>query len=304
MTKITVQLKNTLKGHHSGVYHLQSFDDGQQLLSSSGDGKIARWRIDQPELGTVIAQADSSIYCHFLDTNNNILWFGDMNGDLYRLDLTAKTPRRMQLHRHGIYDIMSIHDQIIVAGGDGSLSVWDQEFTCLQLTKISQKSLRTLAYDQNHEVLFIGSSDGNIYVVSPISYKVADVIQQAHDNSVFTLALSNHSICFSGGRDAQIKKWWIEDDWSCEVLPQAAHWYTVNDLVLSPDQNLLCSVSRDKSLKIWDVEQFMLLKVIDQNRADGHRNSVNSAVWITNELLATASDDHTIKLWEITRDDI
>ena len=60
------------------------------------------------------------------------------------------------------------------------------------------------------------------------------------------------------------------------------------------------SVSMDKSIKIWQVPELKLLKVIDKARHAGHGTSVNRSLWFENEgLLVTCSDDRLISVWNI-----
>jgi WD40 repeat protein len=54
----------------------------------------------------------------------------------------------------------------------------------------------------------------------------------------------------------------------------------------------------DKSIKVWDLEELKLLKVIDKARHAGHGTSVNKLLWNTNMLLS-ASDDRSISAWDM-----
>ena len=61
------------------------------------------------------------------------------------------------------------------------------------------------------------------------------------------------------------------------------------------------TASRDKTMKIWDANNFKLLKVIDTVRNGGHINSVNTLRWSKyNNWLISGSDDRSIIIWEIT----
>ena len=62
------------------------------------------------------------------------------------------------------------------------------------------------------------------------------------------------------------------------------------------------TVSKDKSIKIWD-PSFYQPKTIDRFGGNkGHNHSVNAVVWLLNGVLATAGDDKKIKLWDITEE--
>jgi WD40 repeat protein len=54
----------------------------------------------------------------------------------------------------------------------------------------------------------------------------------------------------------------------------------------------------DKSIKVWDLEELKLLKVIDKARHAGHGTSVNKLLWTPGQLLS-ASDDRSISAWDV-----
>jgi WD40 repeat protein len=59
----------------------------------------------------------------------------------------------------------------------------------------------------------------------------------------------------------------------------------------------------DKSIKIWDAENFRLLKVIDKARHAGHGTSVNKLLWSEDQnRLLSVSDDRSASIWDIQID--
>jgi WD40 repeat protein len=80
----------------------------------------------------------------------------------------------------------------------------------------------------------------------------------------------------------------------------AAHWYTINHLAMHPQGKLLASASRDKTIRLWDMSDFSLVKTLDATN-EGHLNSVNHLTWSSSGAkLYGASDDRTISAWSIT----
>jgi WD40 repeat protein len=56
----------------------------------------------------------------------------------------------------------------------------------------------------------------------------------------------------------------------------------------------------DKSIKVWNLDEMKLLKVIDKGRHAGHGTSVNKLIWTDYQTqLVSASDDKTISVWKI-----
>jgi WD40 repeat protein len=56
----------------------------------------------------------------------------------------------------------------------------------------------------------------------------------------------------------------------------------------------------DKTIKIWDLHTFQLLKVIDRSRHAGHATSVNKVLWTDHAgQLLSCSDDRKISVWDL-----
>jgi WD40 repeat protein len=76
-----------------------------------------------------------------------------------------------------------------------------------------------------------------------------------------------------------------------------AHSDSINAVAVTPDGRYAISTSRDKTLKVWDLESGTELGILK-----GHSDSVN-AVAVTPEgwYAVSASSDHTLKLWDLSQ---
>jgi WD40 repeat protein len=103
----------------------------------------------------------------------------------------------------------------------------------------------------------------------------------------------------SGGKDGHLRLWHSNDSRLLMEIP--AHNFGIYDLVISPDKSLLASASRDKSVKIWDLNDLSPLDKIARPKYEAHTHSVNTLLWNDNpELLISAGDDRKIKCWKIS----
>ena len=285
-------------GHRSALYSLSPSHTSRHFLSAGGDGWITEWNIDQPETGRVIINVESQVFSLAVSPPE---WFdacilaGNMLGGLHWVDRQhPEETRNILHHQKGIYDILWLGEEVFTAGGDGQVTRWDAtRKKPVESFQLSNRSIRALAYSQANDLLAVGASDGNIYLLHRRDFTLERTIA-AHDNSVFTLAWSpDGKRLFSGGRDAHLKVWDISGD---NLSSQSAHWFTINHMSFSPNGAYFATASRDKTIQIWDAATIALVKVLETIRDNGHLNSVNRLLWTENYLIS-CSDDRTVILF-------
>lgn len=295
MPQFEVNIIARLVGHQGAIYAIEHSSSGE-IFTTGGDGLIVRWPLDDRENGILVAQVPEPIYSLCLSLDEKSLWAGTMNGGLYNITLDGSgLYRGVEHHRKGIYDIIDLDDVVITAGGDGKVSLWDaQRQVVVQSCIVSQKAIRSLCV-LNSDSLAAGASDGNIYILSSNCSHV-ETSFDGHQPSVFCLKRDRERL-FSAGRDAQIKTWTLDDQTLQKNI--AAHNVTINDLALHPKSPWLLSASRDKTLRLWESQNFELLHVFDQSKYLMHTNSVNAVSWLDSQTFISCGDDGLALIWSI-----
>ncbi|MFZ6755625.1 2OG-Fe(II) oxygenase [Undibacterium sp. Ji50W] len=110
----------------------------------------------------------------------------------------------------------------------------------------------------------------------------------AHQGYVWAMAKLPHGRIASAGRDTSIRIW--QDDGS-PVNVLRGHAQSVLGLTVSGRQQL-ASVSRDRSLRLWNLETGLCEKAVH-----AHDAAVLGICTLPASGLATCSADHSIKLW-------
>ena len=288
-----------LTGHNGSVYSLALGDDGN-FFTGAGDGWIAEWPFKNGEDGRLVAEASDQVFSLLKLQDAPWMVAGTMQGQLYFINLDFPDQiRNMSFHEQGIFAFAQIENRVVAAGGDGKLSIWNwKEQQLVESISLSNNRLRGLALSPNGQLLAVGSSDTNIYVLHVGSWKILEVINAAHSNSIFDLVFSNDgNYLLSGGRDAHLKVWSVNEGFSL-AQDLAAHWYTINALAMHPSGRWLATASRDKTIRIWDMRSYELKKTLDLQRSKGHLNSVNAVHWSANgKYLISGSDDRSVIIW-------
>ena len=301
VSKVKISCLTTLKGHNAAVYALVAFQKENEFLSTGGEGWVAQWSMEDLENGKLLAKTGSSNFALHYDNTDNILSIGDIYGDLHVAKLNENNePRKISYHKKGVFGIHRLENELLTLAGDGLLTKWNsQTLAKKESIQLTYNRIRGFAEAKKKGILLIGASDKNIYAIDRDTFQIQNVVEKAHLNSVFALALDQEEkVILSGGRDAMLNIWKWEDEIKIhKSIP--AHLFTINAIKYSPDYRLFATASRDKTIKIWDSKEFKLLKVIEAIRDKGHVNSVNDLLWLSKDRLISCSDDRTIKVWDV-----
>lgn len=287
----------SFRGHKDSVYDIADGLTDGKFLSASGDGYVVEW--ESPEVGIPLVKVDNPIYAIEHLKADNLLWVGENSQGLHLIDTENKKEKAfIKLGKVSIFSIKTFENKTFVANSLGYIHIIDVESQkFIQHIKASEKSARTLAVNEQARELAVGFSDHKIRIYDIDTYQKKYEIN-AHSNSVFSVVY-HQNFLISAGRDAHIKLWDAALGY-LQVTDIPAHNYAVNHLTLLNNSKLLASCSMDKAIKIWNLDNMQLLKVIDKGKFASHGTSVNKLWWNSQtERLLSASDDRTISEWKL-----
>ncbi len=289
-----------LKGHKSAIYSLTAGLRQGGLLSAGSDGLIVKWSPDKSDQGEIMGSTGERIFNLISFPEAGIIFCGTMSGDLFQLKYHAENQvKRFRFHQGSIYRMEKWDQLMVVAAGDGIISLWNYESAAIENhLKISHSKLRSLSIDSRNSVLYTGDSEGHIWKLRLPGLELVNKTLSRHQKTVFSLKYIDESnLLISGGLDAHLQ---ISDQQDRLLQDIKAHWFCINDICDLTGTNYLATASRDKSIRIWDKRDWSLAKEISTAKFAAHRHSVNSLLWNMNDqILFSAGDDGHIFGWKL-----
>jgi WD40 repeat protein len=113
----------------------------------------------------------------------------------------------------------------------------------------------------------------------------------AHRSPISGIATFGGRYVATAGYDNQLILWDAERK---KPLQRAAHDHLANQVAFSPDGRFLVSSSSDHTARLWSVPELKLMAVMADQRDDVEM----SAFHATRELIATASRDHNVRVYD------
>jgi len=302
MPQVRITKLSSAKVHTGAVYTLLKDDEEPcSFYSAGGDGNVIKWTAADTTNALIVAKVQAAVLSLLLLPGNDNLVIGQMQGGIHVIDLVGKKElKHLTYHQQGVFDLLydDKHNHIIACGGDGILSFWNSEFLLQHSIPLSSKSVRSMAFSLPKDLIAAGCSDNSAYIIDCDDFTIRHQLQD-HQNSVFSVSFSpDGKHLLTGSRDAHLRIWDAANDFRfIKAIP--AHLFTINSIAYCPNGKIFATASRDKTIKVWSADNFELLKVIDKEKSDGHVNSVNKLIWISENALISCSDDRNIMVWKV-----
>jgi WD40 repeat protein len=297
---VEVTLENTLIGHQNPIYTL-AVDEQNSLLYSAGNDKgIVEWDLHTLKFKRVLCTVPSSVYnlCYIVEKDLLVATLRT-GGILVIRKSEPELVAKLSIEKGAAFVVKAIlsKNELIAIDEYGKAYVWNLEnFELLYSFQVTNTTVRSLEIDEEGHLLAVGDKNGFVHLLDIRDYHGLQSTK-IHTQSVTSLAfVDGHLI--SGGRDAKMYKLSITDlAVRVEVTP---HMFTVYGIVPLCN-SYFASVSRDKTLKVWDTELKLQKNVSRDRGIDSHHLSINAVAYnATLQLLCTAGDDKMVKVWKIS----
>ncbi|MFN8777681.1 MAG: WD40 repeat domain-containing protein [Flavobacteriales bacterium] len=290
----------TLTGHSAAIYSVIPGRKEHTVFSASGDRFVAEWDTLTGMQEPFAVRLEHPAFSICLVREYGLLFVGNSVGGIHVIDLAARQEvRYLVQHTNGIYDIVwdAATGQLVAAGGDGVMSVWNLPGPDLALAlPLTTEKLRQVAFSPDSTALAVAAGDGMIRLLDTTFFNEHRLTAQHPGGATSVAFHPARQALLSGGKDAMLRVHALAG--GHEVLAVPAHNFAIYSIAFSPDHALLATASRDKTVKLWDASTLHFLARLEA-RDGGHAHSVNKLTWMDNQHLVTCSDDRRMLLLEV-----
>ncbi|MEC4817588.1 MAG: NB-ARC domain-containing protein [Scytonema sp. PMC 1069.18] len=310
----TGQCLKTLQGHTSWVQSLAFSPDGQTLASGSNDQTIRFWSTDTGECLKILpGHASRVTFVCFNPTGQTLVSASeDQTVRIWDIN-TGECLRIINTHINWVLSIaLSPDGQTLVTASDGTtVKFWDiSSGECLR-TLLCNSDIWAVAFSPNGKMLATGSEDRTVNVWDVVTGECLHTLHEHRDRVWLVVFHPDGQTIVSASENQTMKLWDVRTEQCLRTVEGYSNW--VLSVAFSPDGQTFASSSEDQKVRLWDFATGECLQTLQ-----GHTNLVSSVTFApqsvnvnrlisshqntdkqqTTQILASGSDDTTIKLWD------
>jgi len=305
----TGKILRSLDGHTRQVTLVVFSPDGKLLASASHDHTVKIWEVATGKCLQTLAGHEACVWAVAFHPQGKILASAgeDQLVKIWELR-TGKCIQDLAGHQHWVKAIaFSPNGRILASGSfDFNVKIWNLDtglWDCAMTLHGHTDVVTSVVFSPTGDRLVSGCYDNNIKVWEVESGKCLDTLNK-HSNRIWSVAFHpDGNLIASSGDDHAIKIWELRRGKCIKTLQ--GHSNAVYGIAYDSAQKILVSGHEDHTIKIWDLSLNHWSNLTSNQTTiqptlvlTGHNNRVFSvSLSPDGKLLASASGDRTIKLW-------
>lgn len=304
---------NQVGFHSNKVTAIKFGADPNFYYSSSADGTILRWDLKSPKaIPEIIYESTNIIKSIDISDDGKLLLAAFHQTGLALIPLDQSSESDITI----LEDPEPIQAAVFIPGQQKYISVSKTGHLKIQgfkskIEDVGTTSLQVndLVVDRQDGTIYAGTNDGTLEAWEK-PYRVENdgvqgVIKELENTSYFGYKLGSFAInCMDispngrlmaiGRERGDVILWNMESKSIYRVI--SSHQSAITDIDFSPDNQLLLTTSRDKTARLWDLNESRKLPVI----FDDHEDWVYAGSFDpTGKTIITGSGDQFIRSWPV-----
>lgn len=288
----------TCSGHTDWIWSLSFSPDGNKVVSGSSDRTVKLWELDTGQCLQTLQVHTAQVWSVAFHPTEPLIASASEDQTINLWNINTDACQTLRGHTDWVRTVVFSPDGHLLASGsdDHTVRVWDsQTGDCCQSLSGHTGRVWDVAFAP-HGTLGSSSSDRTIKLWNLQTGECVQTLE-GHQNWVRSLAFSpDGETLASGSEDQTIKVWHIATGNCQQTLRDHQNW--VRSVAFSPDGQYLASGSGDNTVKLWQPDgqcRKTLQGYIDRVWAVAFSPDSSGVSGI----LASANDDHHIKLWNL-----
>jgi len=301
-----ISLANTLTGHSKQVYSVAISPDGQILASGSVDNTIKLWSLSNGKPLRTLSGHSSKVRSLVISPDGQQIVSGSWDGTIKLWNLqTGQLLKTLSGHSDGVLSVAISRDGQTLASSsaDKTIKLWNLRTGQLLRTLSGHSGwVYSVAISPDGQTLANGSDDRTIKLWHLPTGTLITTLSDPSGNVVRSVAFSPDGKTLVSGSFNKINLWKLGNVLSgCKVGRSCVPTQTlpgnlgiVESVAISPDGQTLASGSKDKTIKLWNLQTGKLRSTISNpsEKVDSLTFSPDGKT-----LVSGGSEEGTIEIW-------
>ena len=299
---VNKQSYNQALGHDESVISVQYGSDQNTFYTAGSDGKVIRWRLDEgfntPE---IIYQGDHLIRNLDISDDGELILVVTKNEGIVILpskhtesgDEQSAIAKDTELVQSGVF--MPGENKVAVVTKKGELKI--KGFGKEETIGRTSERVSSMEVNKSDNDILLGTATGNVQIwEDTLARKI--YIEEAF--AVNAMAISSDFKLLAIGREkGDVVLYDLENHKLIRII--SGHQSAITDVDFNFDNTKLLSASRDRSVRVWELNDPRKLPLI----LDDHEDWVMSACFSPDgKRVITGSRDNSIRFWPVQHQEL